>query len=49
MPSRTLSVEAEVLEDEGDQGQLAWTVSVELRNVDELRRLAVESCPKTMR
>lgn len=41
---RTLSVEAEVLEDEGDRGKLRWTVSVKLRNVDELRRLAVESC-----
>jgi hypothetical protein len=43
---RILSVEAEVLEDEGDRGTLRWTVTVKVRNVDQLRRLAVESCPE---
>jgi hypothetical protein len=43
---RILSVEVEVIEDEGDRGKLRWTVSVKLRNVDELRRRAVECCPE---
>lgn len=42
---RILSVETEVLDDEGDRGKLAWTVTLKLRNVQELRRLAVEACP----
>jgi hypothetical protein len=42
---RILSVETEVLDDQGDRGKLAWTVTLKLRNVQELRRLAVEACP----
>lgn len=42
---RILSVETEVIEDEGDRGVLAWTVTLKLRNVQELRRLAVKACP----
>ena len=42
---RILSVEAEVLEDHGDEGTLRWAVTVKLRDVDRLRRLAVEARP----
>lgn len=42
---RILSVEAEVVEDQGDGGTLRWAVTVKLRNVDRLRRLAVEARP----
>jgi hypothetical protein len=42
---RILSVEAEVIEDHGDEGTLRWAVTVKLRDVDRLRRLAVETAP----
>ena len=42
---RILSVEAEVIEDHGDEGTLRWAVTVKLRDVDRLRRLAVETRP----
>lgn len=42
---RILSVEAGVLEDHGDEGTLRWAVTVKLRDVDRLRRLAVEARP----
>lgn len=42
---RILSVEAEVIEDRGDEGTLRWAVTVKLRDVDRLRRLAVETGP----
>lgn len=40
------SVEVEVLEDGGDRGILRWAVSVKLRDVDALRRLALAACPE---
>ena len=45
---RILSAEVEVLEDEDedDRGELRWTVTVQLREVDALRRLAIDSCPQ---
>jgi hypothetical protein len=33
-------------EDEDDRGELRWTVTVQLREVDALRRLALDSCPQ---
>jgi hypothetical protein len=33
-------------EDEDDRGELRWTVTVQLREVDALRRPAIDSCPQ---
>ena len=42
---RVDSVGVEVLDDQGDRGTLRWEVTVKLREVDGLRRLAVEAHP----